>query len=409
MSDPSDATDPSNSTDHADSTRHAGTEDRRFETRAIHAGQEPDPETGALMTPIHANSTYQQDGPGDHRGFEYSRTGNPTRSDLETNLASLESGSHARCFSSGMGAINTVLNLLEAGDHVVAGDDVYGGTHRILTQVYEQYDLYTTFVDTTDHDAVRDAMHEETALVWVETPTNPLMNVNDIAALADIAHANDALCAVDNTFATPYLQRPLEHGADIVCQSLTKYLGGHSDTIGGALIVDDADLDERLGFYQNSVGATPGPFDAFLVLRGTKTLPVRMDRHCENASELAEWLEDHDDVDRVYYPGLESHPDHELAAAQMDDFGGMLSFEFDGSLDQASTVVSETDVFTLAESLGGVESLIEQPAAMTHAAIPREERLAAGLTDGLIRVSVGIEHVDDMKADLQAAFDAALE
>ena len=409
MSDPSDATDPSDSTDHADSTRHAGTEDRRFETRAIHAGQEPDPETGALMTPIHANSTYQQDGPGDHRGFEYSRTGNPTRSDLETNLASLESGSHARCFSSGMGAINTVLNLLEAGDHVVAGDDVYGGTHRILTQVYEQYDLDTTFVDTTDHDAVRDAMHEETALVWVETPTNPLMNVNDIAALADIAHANDALCAVDNTFATPYLQRPLEHGADIVCQSLTKYLGGHSDTIGGALIVDDADLDERLGFYQNSVGATPGPFDAFLVLRGTKTLPVRMDRHCENASELAEWLEDHDDVDRVYYPGLESHPDHELAAAQMDDFGGMLSFEFDGSLDQASTVVSETDVFTLAESLGGVESLIEQPAAMTHAAIPREERLAAGLTDGLIRVSVGIEHVDDMKADLQAAFDAALE
>jgi len=409
MSDPSDATDPSDSTDHADSTRHAGTEDRRFETRAIHAGQEPDPETGALMTPIHANSTYQQDGPGEHRGYEYSRTGNPTRSDLETNLASLESGSHARCFSSGMGAINTVLNLLEAGDHVVAGDDVYGGTHRILTQVYEQYDLDTTFVDTTDHDAVRDAMREETALVWVETPTNPLMNVNDIAALADIAHANDALCAVDNTFATPYLQRPLEHGADIVCQSLTKYLGGHSDTIGGALIVDDADLDERLGFYQNSVGATPGPFDAFLVLRGTKTLPVRMDRHCENASELAEWLADHDDVDRVYYPGLESHPDHELAAAQMDDFGGMLSFEFDGSLDQASTVVSETEVFTLAESLGGVESLIEQPAAMTHAAIPREERLAAGLTDGLIRVSVGIEHVDDMKADLQAAFDAALE
>jgi len=306
-----------------------------------------------------------------------------------------------------MGAINTVLNLLEAGDHVVAGDDVYGGTHRILTQVYEQYDIDTTFIDTTDHDAVHGAVREETELVWVETPTNPLMNVNDIAALADIAHASDALCAVDNTFATPYLQRPLEHGADIVCQSLTKYLGGHSDMIGGALIVDEEDLDERLGFYQNSVGATPGPFDAFLVLRGTKTLPVRMDRHCENAAELAEWLEEHDDVERVYYPGLESHPDHELAAAQMDDFGGMLSFEFDGTLDQASTVVTETEVFTLAESLGGVESLIEQPAAMTHAAIPREERIAAGLTDGLIRVSVGIEHVDDMKADLQAAFDAA--
>ena len=395
--------------DPSDSTDAAETDDRQFETRAIHAGQAPDPETGALMTPIHANSTYEQDAPGDHRGYEYSRTGNPTRSDLEANLASLESGSHARCFSSGMGAINTVLNLLEAGDHVAAGDDVYGGTHRILTQVYDQYDLDTTFVDTTDHDAVRDAMREETELVWVETPTNPLMNVNDIAALADIAHANDALCAVDNTFATPYLQRPLEHGSDIVCQSLTKYLGGHSDTIGGALVVDDPDLDERIGFYQNSVGATPGPFDAFLVLRGTKTLPVRMDRHCENAAALTKWLENHDDVERVYYPGLESHPDHELAAAQMDDFGGMLSFEFDGSLDQASTVVSETDVFTLAESLGGVESLIEQPAAMTHAAIPREERLAAGLTDGLIRVSVGIEHVDDMKADLQAAFDAALE
>jgi len=385
------------------------TDDRRIETRAIHAGQEPDPETGALMTPIHANSTYEQDGPGDHRGYEYSRTGNPTRSDLEANLADLESGSHARCFSSGMGAINTVLNLLSAGDHVVAGDDVYGGTHRILTQVYEQYDLETSFVDTTDHEAVRNAIRPNTELVWVETPTNPLMNVNDIEALAGITHENGALCAVDNTFATPYLQRPLEHGADIVCQSLTKYLGGHSDTIGGALIVDDTDLDERLGFYQNSVGATPGPFDAFLVLRGTKTLPVRMDRHCENAAALAEWLERHEDVERVYYPGLESHPDHELAAEQMDDFGGMLSFEFDGTLAEASTVVSETEVFTLAESLGGVESLIEQPAAMTHAAIPREERVAAGLTDGLIRVSVGIEHVEDMKSDLQQAFDAARE
>ncbi|MWV64841.1 cystathionine gamma-synthase [Halorubrum sp. JWXQ-INN 858] len=391
----------------ADGTEDAHIEDARIETRAIHAGQEPDPETGALMTPIHANSTYKQSAPGEHTGYEYSRTGDPTRSDLEANLASLESGSHARCFSSGMGAINTVLNLLDAGDHVVAGNDVYGGTHRILTQVYEQYDLDTTFVDTTDLDAVRDAMREETALVWVETPTNPLMNVNDIAALAEIAHEGDALCAVDNTFATPYLQRPLEHGADIVAQSLTKYLGGHSDTIGGALIVDDADLDERIGFYQNAVGATPGPFDCFLVLRGTKTLPVRMDRHCENAAELAAWLDAHEDVARVYYPGLESHPEHELAAEQMDDFGGMLSFEFDGTLAEASTVVSETDVFTLAESLGGVESLIEQPAAMTHAAIPREERLAAGLTDGLIRVSVGVEHVDDLKADLQAAFETA--
>ncbi|QKY19857.1 cystathionine gamma-synthase [Halolamina sp. CBA1230] len=383
-------------------------DEERIETRAIHAGQEPDEETGALMTPIYANSTYEQDAPGDHRGYEYSRTGNPTRTDLEANLAALEGGEFGRAFSSGMGSINTVLNLLESGDHVVAGDDVYGGTHRIFTQVYEEYDLEFDFVDTTDHDAVRDAIQENTELLWVETPTNPLLNVNDIDALTDIADEYGALSAVDNTFATPMLQRPLEHGADIVSHSLTKYLGGHSDVVGGALIVDDPELDDRIGFYQNSVGATPSPFDCFLVLRGTKTLPVRMDRHCENASELAHWLQDHDAVDRVYYPGLESHPDHELASEQMDDFGGMLSFELDGTLDQARTVVSETDVFTLAESLGGVESLIEQPATMTHAAIPKEEREAAGLTDGLIRVSVGVEHVDDLKADLQGAFDEAL-
>jgi cystathionine beta-lyase/cystathionine gamma-synthase len=383
--------------------------DKRIETRAIHAGQEPDPETGALMTPIFANSTYAQDAPGDHRGYEYSRTGNPTRTDLEENLASLEGGSFGRCFSSGMGAINTVCNLLESGDHVVAGNDVYGGTHRIFTQVYEKYDVDFDFVDTTDLDAVEAAMRPETELVWVETPTNPLMNVNDIEALAEIAHEHDALCVVDNTFATPYLQRPLEFGADVVAHSLTKYLGGHSDVIGGALVTDDPDLDERFGFYQNSVGATPGPFDCFLVLRGTKTLPVRMDRHCENARELARWLDEHERVERVYYPGLESHPGHEIAKEQMDDFGGMLSFELDGTLEEASAFVSSTEVFSLAESLGGVESLIEQPAPMTHAAIPREERLAAGLTDSLIRVSVGIEHVDDLKADLQQAFDRALE
>ena len=383
--------------------------DERFETRAIHAGQEPDEETGALMTPIFANSTYVQDGPGEDRGYEYSRTGNPTRDDLEDNLASLEGGEHGRAFSSGMGAINTVLNLLESGDHVVAGDDVYGGTHRIFTQVYEDYDVDFDFVDTTDHDAVRAAMRDSTELVWVETPTNPLMNVNDIDALSDIAHEHDALCAVDNTFATPYLQRPLEFGADVVCHSLTKYLGGHSDLVAGALITDDEELDDQFGFYQNSVGATPSPFDCFLVLRGTKTLGVRMDRHCETAAELAEWLDGHEHVSDVYYPGLEDHPGHELAAEQMDDFGGMLSFELDASLDEASDFVSETEVFTLAESLGGVESLIEQPAAMTHAAIPKEEREAAGLTDGLVRASVGIEHVDDLKADLQQAIEAALE
>jgi len=382
-------------------------EDFRIETRSIHAGQEPDEETGALMTPIYANSTYEQDGPGDHRGYEYSRTANPTRTDLEANLASLEGGEFGRCFSSGMGAINTVLNLLEAGDHVVTGEDVYGGTHRIFTQVYEDYDLEFSFVDMTDLDAIEAAMQENTELLWLETPTNPLMSVVDIQGASDIAHEYDALCAIDNTFATPYLQRPLEHGADIVSHSLTKYLGGHSDVVGGALVTDDEALDERIGFYQNSVGATPGPHDCFLVLRGTKTLPVRMDRHCENARAIADWLAEHDAVSAVFYPGLDDHPGHETAAEQMDDFGGMLSFEVDGTLEQASTVVSETEVFTLAESLGGVESLIEQPAAMTHAAIPKEERLEAGLTDGLIRVSVGIEHVDDLTADLQQAFDAA--
>ncbi|PSP73017.1 cystathionine gamma-synthase [Halobacteriales archaeon QH_9_66_26] len=393
------------SADHTDPDGHEG----HIETRAIHAGQTPDPETGALMTPIHANSTYAQDAPGEDRGYEYSRTGNPTRTDLEANLASLEGGAHGRAFSSGMGSINTVLNLLEAGDHVVTGADVYGGTHRLFTQVYGEYDLEFDFVDTTDHEAVRAAMRPETELLWLETPTNPLMRVVDIAALSDIAHASDALCAVDNTFATPYLQRPLEHGADVVSHSLTKYLGGHSDVVGGALVTDSDDLDERFGFYQNSVGATPGPFDSFLVLRGTKTLPVRMDRHCENARALAAWLDDHPDVSEVYYPGLDSHPAHDLAARQMDDFGGMLSFDLDGTLEEASAVVEGTEVFALAESLGGVESLIEQPAAMTHAAIPREERLEAGLTDGLIRVSVGIEHVDDQRRDLDRAIDAALD
>lgn len=383
-------------------------QDQHIETRAIHAGQESDPETGAIMTPIYASSTYVQDSPGEHRGYEYSRTGNPTRTDLEENLASLEGGRAGRVFSSGMGAINTVLNLCEAGDHVVTSGDVYGGTHRIFTQVYEQYDLSFDFVDMTDPDSVVDAMQPETELVWVETPTNPLMRVIDIAEVADIAHEHGALCAVDNTFATPYLQRPLDHGADIVCHSLTKYLGGHSDVVGGALVTDDAELDEDIGFYQNSVGATAGPFGCFLVLRGTKTLPIRMDRHCENARALVEWLDGHSAVERVYYPGLDSHPSHEIATEQMDDFGGMFSFELDATLDETSAVVSNTDVFTLAESLGGVESLIEQPAAMTHQSIPREERIEAGLTDGLIRVSVGIEHGEDLRADLAGAIDTVL-
>ncbi|MFP9059232.1 cystathionine gamma-synthase [Natrialbaceae archaeon A-chndr2] len=380
----------------------------QIETRSIHAGQKPDEETGALMTPIFANSTYEQDAPGDHRGYEYSRTGNPTRTDLEENLASLEGADYGRCFASGMGAINTVCNLLESGDHVVTGNDVYGGTHRIFTQVYDQYEIEFTFVDMTDLEAIEAAFQDNTELLWLETPTNPLMSVVDIEGAAAIADEHNAISVIDNTFATPYLQRPLELGADVVSHSLTKYLGGHSDVVGGALLTNDPELDERFGFYQNAVGATPGPFDCFLVLRGTKTLPVRMDRHCDNARAIAEWLDGHPDVDQVYYPGLEDHPGHDIAARQMDDFGGMLSFELDGTLEQASTVVEETEVFTLAESLGGVESLIEQPAPMTHAAIPREERLEAGLTDSLIRVSVGIEHVDDLIGDLEQAIDVAL-
>jgi cystathionine gamma-synthase len=386
--------------------RHA---DHRFETKSIHAGQTPDEETGAIMPPIFATSTYVQDGPGEDRGYEYSRTGNPTRTALEDNLAALEGAEFGRAFASGMASINTVLNLLEAGNHVIAGDDVYGGTHRLFRQVFEDYDLSFSFVDTTDHEAVRDALRPETELLWVETPTNPLMRINDIEALADIAHDRDALCAVDNTFATPYLQRPLEHGADVVSHSLTKYLGGHSDVVGGALVTDDPDLDERFGFYQNSVGATPDPFACFLVLRGTKTLPLRMDRHCENARILAERLDDHPDVSEVYYPGLDSHPGHDLASEQMDDFGGMMSFELDATLDETAEFVSATDVFALAESLGGVESLIEQPATMTHASIPREERLDVGLTDGLVRISVGIEHVDDLWGDLESAIETALD
>jgi cystathionine gamma-lyase len=380
---------------------------RGFDTRAIHAGQEPDPETGAVMTPIYASSTFAQDAPGDHRGYEYSRTGNPTRDALESNLASLEGGSYGRAFASGMAAINTVLNLLETGDHVVVGQDVYGGTHRLFTQVYEDYDLAFDFVDTTEPDAVAEALTPATRLVWIETPTNPLMQVVDIADIADMVCDWNVLVAVDNTFATPALQRPLEYGADIVAHSLTKYLGGHSDVVGGALVTDDGDLDEQMGFYQNSVGATPDPFACFLVLRGTKTLPVRMERHSANARELATWLDDHPAVERVYYPGLDSHPQHDVASTQMDDFGGMLSFEFDGSLEATRTLVSNTEVFTLAESLGGVESLIEQPATMTHASIPLDERLDVGVTDELVRVSVGLEDVRDLRTDLQQAFDAA--
>ncbi len=380
----------------------------RFETRAIHAGQEPDPNNGAVMTPVYLTSTYKQDAPAQPRGgYEYSRTSNPTRTALEGNLASLESGRWALCFSSGLAATNALLDRLVPGDHVVAGNDLYGGTYRIFARVFERYGIRFTYVDTTDVAAVERAIEASTKYVYLETPTNPLLRITDIAAVSRVAHAKNKLVIVDNTFATPYLQRPLELGADLVLHSLTKYLGGHSDVVAGALIGNDAALQKELAFFQNAVGGTPGPLDAFLVMRGTKTLHVRMDRHCQNAGELARWLERHPFVSRVVYPGLPAHPQHELAKRQMSGFGGMLSFELKGGLEAANAFASSTRVFTLAESLGGVESLVEVPASMTHASIPAEMRRAQGLADGLVRLSVGIEHVSDLIADCEQALELA--
>ena len=383
-------------------------DDHAFETNAIHAGYSPDPATGAVMPPIHPSSTFIQDHPGEPGDYEYARTGNPTRTVLEESLASLEGAAHGRAFASGMAAIDAVVHLLDPGDHVVVSRDVYGGTHRLFTQVYADDGVNFEFVDMANLEAVETACSPETALVWVETPTNPLLSIADIEAIADLARSIDALLGVDNTFATPYLQQPIALGADLVVHSLTKYLGGHSDVVGGAVITDSADLDDRLGFLQNGIGATPDPFGCFLVHRGIKTLPVRMDRHCANATTLAAWLANHDLVQRVHYPGLESHPGHEIARKQMHDFGGMVSVELDVPLDVAETIVSATEVFTLAESLGGVESLIELPASMTHAAVPAAERREHGVTDGLIRLSVGLEAIEDLQADLAQAIDQAV-
>ena len=381
----------------------------RFETRAVHAGQEPDPQTGAVMTPVYMTSTYAQRAPAEPiGGYEYSRTHNPTRTALEENLAALEEGSWGLAFSSGLAATNAVLDRLVPGDHVVAGDDLYGGTYRIFTKVFERYGIEFTFVNTTEAENIRAAMRDNTRMVYVETPSNPLLRLADIAASAEIAHAGGAILVVDNTFATPFLQQPLTLGADIVLHSLTKYLGGHSDVVGGALIGSDPTLQEELAFYQNSVGGTPGAMDAFMVLRGTKTLHLRMERHCENARALAEMLEGHEAVERVHYPGLSSHPQAELAARQMRSGGGMVSFELAGGVEAANAVACGTRVFTLAESLGGVESLIEVPPSMTHASIPPEVRRAAGLADGLVRLSVGVEHVDDLRADLEQAIASAV-
>ena len=379
-----------------------------FGTNAIHAGQSPDPSTGAIMTPVYMTSTYVQEAPSVNKGYDYSRSHNPTRTALEGNLAALEGGKHGLCFASGMAAIHCVLNLLQSGDHVIAGNDLYGGTYRLLQTLYTKFGLKTTFVDMTDLKQLEAAFQPNTKLVMLETPTNPLLRCCDLEAIAGIAKQKGVLTMADNTFATPYLQTPLALGCDIVAHSTTKYLGGHSDVVGGALLSNDQELHEKLMHFQNTCGGTPGPMDAFLVLRGTKTLHVRMDRHCDNAMRVAEYLSSHDKVSRVIYPGLESHPQHELVKRQMRKGGGMVSVELKASVEQAKQVCSSFGVFSLAESLGGVESLVDHPASMTHATIPVEERRAAGLEDGLIRLSVGVEDGDDLIADLDQAIARAI-
>ncbi len=376
-----------------------------FGTRAIHAGQVPDPSTGAIMTPIYQTSTYAQSAPGQHKGHEYSRVTNPTRAALEGNLASLEGAEHAVCFASGVAGIDAILKGLRPGDHIVTTDDLYGGTFRLFRQVFEPFGLRFSFVDMTDLAAVDEAIQPgATKLMWIETPTNPLMRLCDIEALVDRANADGIDVAVDNTFASPYLQQPLALGADLVLHSATKYLGGHSDLIGGVVCTSDDDWHENLRFQLKSSGAVPGPMDSFLTLRGTKTLHLRMQRHCENARAVAAFLDDHPKVADVLYPGLPSHPGHEIAKKQMSDFGGMISFSLvDDALDKAVEVMTHTNIFTLAESLGGVESLIEHPASMTHASIPAEERQRIGLHDSLIRLSVGVEEEEDLIADLDEA------
>ncbi len=384
--------------------------DYGFGTRAVHGGTEPEPVTGAIMTPVFQTSTYVQPKPAEAKVHEYSRTGNPTRDALEAAIATLEgvNDREARglAFASGMSAIDAVVRLLDAGDHVVAGDDLYGGTYRLFTKVFARQGLKFTFVDASDPAKVRAALTPDTKLIWLETPTNPLLKVSDIAAVAAVAREAGCWLAVDNTFATPCLQQPLALGADFVVHSTTKYVGGHSDVVGGAVVVRDPALRERLAFVQNAVGAVPAPWDCFLTLRGLKTLHLRMERHCSNAELLAQTLAEHPAVARVHYPGLSTHPGHEVARRQMRRFGGMVSFELKGGVDAGYRLCMETRLFQLAESLGGVESLIEQPATMTHASVDPAVRRAAGLADGLVRLSVGIEDAEDLRADLLAALEA---
>ncbi|MEZ5041520.1 MAG: cystathionine gamma-synthase [Saprospiraceae bacterium] len=376
----------------------------KFGTKVIHAGIEPDASTGAVMTPIYQTSTYAQTAPGEHKGFEYARTQNPTRAVLEKNLAALENGTHGICFGSGMAAMDAVLRLLSPGDEIISTNDLYGGSYRLMVRVYEKYGIKSHFMDLSDLKKVEKKITKKTKLIWIETPTNPMLNIIDIKAVCDLAKEHKIWTCVDNTFASPYLQTPLDLGADFVLHSATKYLGGHSDVVLGAVIVKDKAIAEQLYFYQNAVGAIPGPQDCFLVLRGIKTLHIRVERACKNAKKIAKFLLNHPKTKNVYYPGFKDHPGHEIAKDQMRDYGAMVSFDLvRDSFEDAIRVLSGTKIFTLAESLGGVESLIGHPASMTHASIPRPERLKVGLTDSLIRLSIGIEDVDDLIEDLEKA------
>ena len=376
----------------------------KFGTKAVHAGVAPDPTTGAIMTPIYQTSTYVQESPAKHKGYAYARGANPTRNSLQKSIAALENGKYGICYSSGMGATDAVIKLLQPGDEVITSNDLYGGSYRMFTKIYEKFGIKFHFIDLTDASNVTAYINSKTKLMWLETPSNPLMRIIDITACVAIAKKNNILVAVDNTFASPYLQNPLDLGADIVMHSVTKYLGGHSDVIMGALVVNDEKLYQELAFIANSCGAVPGPQDSFLVLRGIKTLHLRMERHCSNGKKIASYLKNHPKVGHVYWPGFPDHPNHDIAKKQMRDFGGMLSFTLkNDSLEQATKLMESMELFSLAESLGGVESLINHPASMTHASIPKEERIKNGLSDSLIRLSIGVEDVEDLIADLDQA------
>ncbi|MCZ6603183.1 MAG: cystathionine gamma-synthase [Planctomycetota bacterium] len=377
----------------------------RFSTKAIHAGQPPDPSTGAIMVPVYQSSTFVQAEPGVDKGYPYSRTANPTRKALEDCVAALEGGAVGLALASGMAAIDCVLRDLRSGDHVVAGEDLYGGTRRLFSQCYEKFGVQFSYVDTTDLDATAAAVRKETRIIWIETPSNPLMRITDLGAVAKIGSERGIRTVADNTFATPFLQRPLEKGFDVVVHSTTKYMGGHSDVIGGAIITADPKVGEELAYYQNAVGGVPGPMDCFLVLRGLKTLALRMERHSFNGMEVAKFLQGHPKVDRVFYPGLDGDPGHVLAKEQMDGFGGIVSFIVKGGVEAARRCATGTRLFALAESLGGVESLLDHPATMTHTSVPPEERVRIGLEDGLIRLSVGVEEIEDLLEDLAAALE----